>query len=408
MTASNGSGVSLQGLRKYFAAGKRVTTAPKRGAIDGLDLEIADGEFFVLLGPSGCGKTTTLRCIAGLEEPSAGRIALGGGVVADPAAGLFVPPEKRAIGMVFQSYALWPHMSVFDNVAYPLRHRRKGLSREQLAREVGAALALVGLDGLEGRGPAELSGGQQQRVALARAVVARPSLLLFDEPLSNLDAQLRQRLRQDLRRVHEEAGGTSIYVTHDQAEALALADRVAVMRLGRLEQLGTPTEIFLSPATRFVAEFVGFDNLLPGRLTGREGERASFLPDGWSREVSGRAPAALAVGQRGLLAFRSANLRLHAGAAGEGAANAFAARAGAIAYLGERFQAEVAVEGQRLLASLPLAAWDGRGDLHHPPAWHEAHVTLAPGDAVILPAEEAGTDSATTDTVAAGAAAEAV
>ncbi|WP_418647878.1 ABC transporter ATP-binding protein [Thauera butanivorans] len=385
------SGVALHGLRKYFTA-DTVTTAPRRGAIDGLDLDIRDGEFFVLLGPSGCGKTTTLRCIAGLEEPSAGRIEIGGAVVADTAARVFVPPDKREIGMVFQSYALWPHMTVFDNVAYPVRHRRRGLSRLEIAREAGEALSLVGLAGLEGRAPAELSGGQQQRVALARAIAARPRLLLFDEPLSNLDAQLRLRLRQDLRRVHEEAGRTSVYVTHDQAEALALADRVAVMRLGRLEQLGTPTEIFLAPATRFVAEFVGFDNLLPGTVISREAGQAAFRPDGWSGEIAGRAPAALRPGQRGVAAIRSANLRLARGEAPHGQVNSFAAAAGPVTYLGERFQAEVEVAGHRLFASLPLEGWNERGDLHHLPHWPHAHVGVAPGDVVILP-DAAGEDA---------------
>jgi iron(III) transport system ATP-binding protein len=386
------SDVSLQGLRKHFTDGKAADT-PGRGAIDGLDLEIHDGEFFVLLGPSGCGKTTTLRCIAGLEDPTAGRISMGGKLVADPARGIFVPPDKRAIGMVFQSYALWPHMTVFDNVAYPLKHRHKGLSRHELAREVDEALALVGLRGLESRGPAELSGGQQQRVALARAVVARPRLLLFDEPLSNLDAQLRQRLRQDLRRVHEKTGRTSIYVTHDQAEALTLADRVAVMRAGRLEQLGAPTEIFLSPATRFVAEFVGFDNLLPGVVAAALGEgRFLFQPDGWPQTLLGRAPAALRAGQRGYLAARSANLRLTRGnipgttngPETESGTNFLPATIGALTYLGERFQADATVHGQRLLANLPLAAWDGRGELHHAPRWEHAHIALAASDAVIL------------------------
>lgn len=213
------SSVTLKHVRKAFDG--------RVNAIEQLDLHIEHGEFFVLLGPSGCGKTTTLRCIAGLEEPDAGQILLGERTVADTRQGVFIAPEKRNIGMVFQNYALWPHMTVRQNVAYPLKTRTR-LGDEQ-HRQVIAALQLVGLEGYAERYPAELSGGQQQRVALARALVARPALMLFDEPLSNMDAQLRIRLRQDLRRIHDELGYTAVYVTHDHAEALALADRIAVM-----------------------------------------------------------------------------------------------------------------------------------------------------------------------------------
>ena len=227
-------------------------------AVDEIDLAVPAGEVVSLLGPSGCGKTTTLRMIAGLERPSSGRIRVGDRVVADDV--VHVPPEARGMGMVFQSYAVWPHMTVFENVAFPLRQRHAGRLRER----VGAILETVRLSHLSSRHPAELSGGQQQRVALARALVAEPSVLLLDEPLSNLDARLREELRTEIRRLQQQLGVTAVFVTHDQAEALALSDRVCVMRAGRIEQIGTPQEVFGSPRTRFVAAFMGWRNLLEG------------------------------------------------------------------------------------------------------------------------------------------------
>ena len=352
------SSVSLRALRKYFTSQPRVTTEPRRGAIDGLDLEIEAGEFFVLLGPSGCGKTTTLRCIAGLEEPNGGQISIGGELVAEPERGRFLPAEKRNVGMVFQSYALWPHMSVFDNVAYPLRRSGERLTRQELAARVAEALHLVGLHGNAEAYPPDLSGGQQQRVALARAVVARPRLLLFDEPLSNLDAQLRLRLRHDLRRIHEETGQTSIYVTHDQTEALALADRIAVMRLGRIEQLGTPRDIFLNPRSRFVAEFVGYDNLLTGQVEALDGWVAQVRLAGWERPLHGRVIGDLQVGQRVCVAIRGSRLLARPGGLATAGTNTFSARLRTMIYLGERYQAETRVAGDTLQASLALADSD--------------------------------------------------
>ncbi len=229
-------------------------------AVRGVDLAVADGEFVTLLGPSGCGKTTTLHMVAGLIPPTNGVIAIGGRVVADAARGRFVPPNKRNLGMVFQSYALWPHMTLAANVGYPLKLRR--VPPKQRARRVWDVLRLVALDGLAERYPHELSGGQQQRGALARALVGEPDILLLDEPLSNLDAKLREELRAEIRRVQQSVGTTVLFVTHDQDEAMALSDRVAVMRAGAIEQVGTPRVIYERPATRFVASFVGAVNLL--------------------------------------------------------------------------------------------------------------------------------------------------
>jgi iron(III) transport system ATP-binding protein len=246
--------VQIKNLSKHFG-GKTPTTA-----IDDLDLEIEEGEFLVLLGPSGCGKTTTLRCLAGLETADAGSIAFGDGTMFDAAGGVNVPPNKRNIGMVFQSYALWPHMTVRKNIGYPLKTRRiKGAQASEWIEEIAS---LVDTGNLLDRYPAQLSGGQQQRIALARGLVARPELVLFDEPLSNLDARLRDQVRTEIHQLHARLGFTAVYVTHDQVEALALGDRLAIMRAGALEQLGTPDAIFEEPATEYVAGFIGMANRL--------------------------------------------------------------------------------------------------------------------------------------------------
>jgi iron(III) transport system ATP-binding protein len=246
---------SIQGLSKLFKGNPPTTAA------DNLDLDIEEGEFLVLLGPSGCGKTTTLRCLAGLEAPDAGRISIGGKVVFDAAAGIEVAPDKRSIGMVFQSYALWPHMTVRKNIEYPLVVRKiaQGLREgwtEQMAR-------MVNCEGLLERYPGQMSGGQQQRISLARGLVARPDLLLLDEPLSNLDKLLRDQVRSQLHELHRRLGFSAVFVTHDQSEALALGDRLAIMRSGRIEQLGTAREVFERPATEYVANFIGMHNRIP-------------------------------------------------------------------------------------------------------------------------------------------------
>jgi iron(III) transport system ATP-binding protein len=250
------SRIAIEGLTKSYGAGP---------VVDDLDLEINEGEFLTLLGPSGCGKTTTLRSVAGLETPDAGQITIGDKVVTCMADGRNVPPNKRALGMVFQSYAIWPHMSVFSNVAYPLR--RQGVSGKDLEERVMASLESVGLDHAATRSATKLSGGQQQRVALARAMVADPEVLLFDEPLSNLDAQLRISMRDEILRMRD-GGKTSIYVTHDQSEAFALSDRIAIMLEGRIVQLDTPVAVMEDPASLEVARFLGIENIFEGTVAG--------------------------------------------------------------------------------------------------------------------------------------------
>ncbi len=241
-------------------------------AVNQISFDVPEGKFFTLLGPSGCGKTTTLRCIAGLERPSAGRIYIDEQMVSG--GDYFMPPDKRNIGMVFQSYAIWPHMDVFANVAFPLRVGKTGYSKKEIEEKVLYALHTVQLDGLEKRSATKLSGGQQQRLALARALVRQPKLLLLDEPLSNLDAALREHMRVELRQLQQRLGITTVYVTHDQLEALALSDLIAVMHDGVIEQLGSPQEIYQKPASKFIAGFIGNTNWLEGKVKSCEPDKS--------------------------------------------------------------------------------------------------------------------------------------
>jgi spermidine/putrescine transport system ATP-binding protein len=250
------SAIELVGVEKEFATGSQDVKA-----VEHVDLRIAEGEFFSMLGPSGCGKTTTLRMIAGFEEPTSGQILLHGRDMVG------VPPFRRDVNMVFQQYALFPHMDVFENVAFGLR--RKKVDKDEIRRRVAEALSLVELEGREKRKPRQLSGGQQQRVALARALVNRPRALLLDEPLGALDLKLRQSMQLELKRIQREVGITFVYVTHDQEEALTMSDRLVVMNAGRIEQLGNPRELYEHPATRFVSNFIGTSNILTGRLERR-------------------------------------------------------------------------------------------------------------------------------------------
>ena len=255
--------LSIENLGKTFGGVR---------ALDNVTLQAREGEMLVLVGPSGCGKTTCLRCIAGLERPSAGRVRIGERLITAIEEGVFLPPEKREIGMVFQSYAVWPHMTVYENVAYPLRSL--GVRGAALRERVTEALKLVQLEALAERYSSQISGGQQQRVALARSLVGEPKLLLFDEPLSNLDANLRLQMRIEIRELQRRLGFTAVYVTHDQTEAMAIADRIAIMERGVLRQVGSPRDIYERPANAFVAGFMGTTNLLEGTLVGRDADGA--------------------------------------------------------------------------------------------------------------------------------------
>ena len=313
--------------------------------VDGIDLSIASGESLVLLGPSGCGKTTTLRMVAGFIPPDGGEIHLSGRLAAGQ--GKFVPTERRQLGMVFQSYAVWPHKTVFANVAYGLSIA--GHDRFTLRRKVAAVLELVQLGGFAERYPGELSGGQQQRVALASAIVVEPSLLLLDEPLSNLDAGLRQEMRLELKRLHRRTGMTSLYVTHDQEEALILADRVAVMNRGRIEQVDRPEMVYRRPRSRFVAGFVGAGRILDGVVTrldvpGDRIEVKTALPAPIWAGAAAELIDALAPGAAVSLVLRPEDLLLATPDEGP-----FAARVVETAFLGGRYEVEIAIGEQRLV-----------------------------------------------------------
>jgi spermidine/putrescine ABC transporter ATP-binding subunit len=331
--------ISIRGVVKRFGA---VT------AVDRADLSVRDGELFTLLGPSGCGKTSLLRLLAGFYQPDEGEIRFGERVVSG------LPPYERNIGMVFQNYALWPHMTVAGNVAYGLKLRKLGGA--EIATRLAEGLRKVNLTGYESRYPGQLSGGQQQRVALARALVLNPDILLLDEPLSNLDAKIRVQVRAEIRKLQQELGITTIYVTHDQEEALSLSDRVAVMKDGRVLQVGRPKELYERPRTRFVADFVGTNNLVPGRVSGRAG--AELMVD--TAVGTLRAVSDVSVGERCVLAIRPENVTVDAGA-GSGAGNVVRGRVSFVSYLGSALRYDVeAGSGQVLKADI-------RDPWHHEP-----------------------------------------
>jgi thiamine transport system ATP-binding protein len=325
------TGVRLVGVDKRFA---------ETVALEDVTLDVRDGEFFTLVGPSGCGKTTTLRIVAGLEEPSAGRVEFGGVDVADR------PPEERDVGIVFQSYALFPHMTVAENVAYGLRFRDPPAGQDADER-VTELLELVDLAGMGERRPEELSGGQQQRVALARALAPGPDVLLLDEPMSALDARLRERLRRQIREIQQELSITTIYVTHDQAEALAISDRIAVMNGGRVEQVGTPEDVYRTPTSRFVAEFVGDNNLFDvERIESVDGERRAVV-DGTAIAAPERASAG------DVLSVRPETM-----AFGEGETT-LPVSVESVEFLGDAYRAHCRWEGRPLLVKSATKPPDG-------------------------------------------------
>jgi ABC-type Fe3+/spermidine/putrescine transport system ATPase subunit len=359
--------VSVRGLFKEFS-GNNVA------AVDDVSFDVEDGELLVLLGPSGCGKTTTLRMIAGLEEPDDGEIHLGHTVVSSSKRNLFVPTEKRNIGMVFQSYAIWPHMSVFDNVAYPLRVRHA--PKAQIRERVEKTLDLLGLGGLESRPATHLSGGQQQRVALARAIVFEPRVLLLDEPLSNLDARLRVHMRTELRHLQQATGIASIFVTHDQAESMALADRIVVMNRGKIEQIGTPVEIYERPRSRFVNEFVGSINMLQGVVSTVDGMRVTLYCG--PHEVHGHVAngVRLAPGDRVTASVRPEKVSLLS-SPDERYLNRWSARVLGAVYYGDHREYEIEISDQPFRVSTPATLSVDKGST--------VVVTCDPDEVVIIP-----------------------
>ncbi len=312
-----------------------------------ISFDVHEGEFFSLLGPSGCGKTTTLRCIAGFEALSGGSIRVGGERLDDK------PPHRRDVGLVFQNYALFPHLTVFDNVAFGLRLRR--VSKAEIADRVDRILQLVDLAGMTARFPAQLSGGQQQRVAIARSLVLEPRILMFDEPLSNLDFKLRLQMREELRNLQRRLGKTSIYVTHDQTEALALSDRIAVLSHGRIEQIGTPDEIYERPASVFVAEFIGSSNMLPVRIVERGSDVTVVVTEGGLRLLCHAAGDAALDGAADIVALVRPE-RVHVEAPGGAPApreTRAAARIADVTYLGEDLHLGLELSGgDRLRAAM--------------------------------------------------------
>jgi iron(III) transport system ATP-binding protein len=370
------SDVRITGLVKEFDG----TTA-----VDRLDLDIAAGEFVTLLGPSGCGKTTTLRCLAGLEVPTRGEITVAGRKVYSDREAAFIPPDKRDIGMVFQSYGLWPHMTVGGNVGYPLKLAKVG--KAQARDQVLQMLDRVGLADRVDQMATSLSGGQQQRVALARAMVRRPTLMLFDEPLSNLDAKLRLSMRTQLRELHESMRTTSVYVTHDQEEAIALADRVVVMNDGRIEQVGAPRELYTAPVSAFVADFMGFQNILTGSV-------ADPLPDGYTvvvagttatMRVAGTAPGP--AGTRVVVAFRAAHVRVGTGGATE--PGRLAGRVRSCTYLGSCLRVLVDLGGVPVRAQVDESEFGRFGPDDLVPG-RDVVLDVPTGRVVPLPAETVG------------------
>lgn len=359
------AGVEVSSLRKRFEG---------RVVLDELSLEVGEGELVTLLGPSGCGKTTTLRCIAGLERPDGGEVRIGGRLVASPATGRFEPPNRRGIGMVFQSYALWPHMTVFANVAYPLRIRRR--ARRELGRQVMEVLDAVGMAHLAHRSVTALSGGQQQRVALARAMVAEPQVLLFDEPLSNLDAKLRAAMRREIRAVHDRAGAASIYVTHDQEEAITLSDRIVLLEQGVVQQVGTPKDLYRRPANRFVADFIGFENLLRAVVAEPGETRVGLRLEGGPGCLLATARRHQGAGEEVLVALRADDLVCEPappeGSPGQGVLGqgGLLGTITSSVYVGDRIERTVELAGQRLLSRSPEP--------------DEGPDELRPGDAVIV------------------------
>jgi spermidine/putrescine ABC transporter ATP-binding subunit len=326
--------VELESLTKRF---RDVT------AVDDIDLSIADGEFLTLLGPSGCGKTTTLRMIAGFETPSEGVVRIDGDTVTK------TPPYNRDTGMVFQQYALFPHMSVADNIAFGLE--MDGVPDAEITERVRDALAMVRLEGLGDRYPEELSGGQQQRVALARALVIEPSVLLLDEPLSNLDKKLREEMRLEILRLHRELDVTMVYVTHNQEEALTMSDRMAVMNSGKIHQVGTPREVYHRPTDSFVADFIGNANLLDGEVTAQaDGQLTVSLDAGSDVTVDEDAATARKVqtGERVTLLFRPERFRVYPGDADVDAENTITGTVEEVTFLGSRIDYYVRVGDTRL------------------------------------------------------------
>jgi iron(III) transport system ATP-binding protein len=348
--------VGVTNLTKFFDSPEGPVAA-----LRGIDFQIAAGEFYTLLGPSGCGKSTTLRCIAGLESPNDGEITIGEETVS--AGGRSTPANLRPIGMVFQSYAIWPHMTVFNNVAFPLKQARSRVPRAERRARVMEALALVKMDELADRPSPYLSGGQQQRVALARALVSKPDVLLLDEPLSNLDAKLREDLRHEIKLLTKALGITTLYVTHDQLEALAMSDRIAVMLDGAILQEGGPRDIYLRPENDFVARFVGQVNFFKGKVIEAPAQGLGAVDTGAGR-INCTIPAGVKVGAAVSVAVRPESLTTRAANGGGGVftGNILRGRVVLAVFLGDSIDCQVEVQGHTVRAKVEQTSKISEGD----------------------------------------------
>lgn len=312
-------------------------------AVNGIDLTAESGKITLLLGPSGCGKTTTLRCIAGLEKPDAGEIYIGREAYTHVENGIFVPPEKRHLGMVFQSYAIWPHMTVFNNVAYGLKVR--GVPKSDIKRKVHKALELVGLETIPYRYATQLSGGQQQRVAIARSLVYEPKILLFDEPLSNLDAKLRESTRFQLKELQRKLGITCVYVTHDQAEGMILADKLVLMFDGKIAQIGSPRELYEMPSSRFVAGFIGLTNLVAGKTVNSPSKDGCIKVESGECVIYSSAFEIKMKGEEVLISIRPEKIKIYRGKKGK--KNEWRGKVASAVFLGDHMDYRIKVEGIR-------------------------------------------------------------
>ncbi len=365
--------ISVKSLIKIYEDGDNVGVK----AVNNISFTVEEGRFYTLLGPSGCGKTTTLRCIAGLERANGGEIAVAGKKVFSATENTFVPAYRRPIGMVFQSYAIWPHLTVFENVAFPLRVGKQRFGSNEIRSKVTNALAQVELAEYEGRMATQLSGGQQQRLALARALVREPQVLLLDEPLSNLDAKLRERMRFELRELQRRLRITTLYVTHDQIEALSMSNMIAVMNAGVIVQEGAPRDVYLQPKTKFVANFIGSTNQLAGRVARLDGSGTGAVKtdDG---EISCQILEGLALGSNVVVVIRPESIHLHLERPAA-SRNVIEGKIGAAMFLGEYVDCAVELGNHMLQTHQRYTTQVRRGD----PVW----VELPAGECMALPAE---------------------
>ncbi|MHA2231075.1 MAG: ABC transporter ATP-binding protein [Candidatus Hodarchaeales archaeon] len=343
-------------------------------AVDGVDIHIPEGKIVTLLGPSGCGKTTTLRCVAGFEHADEGKIWIGEKLVFDSKKRINLSPQKRDMGMVFQSYAVWPHMSVYENIAFPLRVRK--MSRPEIEERVDQAVSIVGISELKERLPSEISGGQQQRVAFARAIVYDPAVLLLDEPLSNLDAKLRERMRFEILELQRKIGITTIYVTHDQEEAMVLSDEVVVIDLGRVIQRGEPEEIYFNPQSEFVADFIGKINFLKGTVKGQDENMTlvSIREEDFQCEIY-TTSTKFAPGCSVLVSVRPENIHIHTSKP-DLEINTWAARLERKNFLGAIFDMVVSLNGKELQCRTPFVVAAKSGD--------DVYIHIKPEDVLLI------------------------